>query len=60
MEGFFFAGSATFNINVKPLSSDILLQCLLDSTVKVSFNLQNTKENKEQGACRADITAIVL
>lgn len=25
--------------------------CLLDSTVKLQFNLQNTKENKEQQAC---------
>lgn len=46
MEGFFLAGSATLNINVKHFPVACCYNCLLDSTVKLQFNLQNTKENK--------------
>lgn len=34
--------------------------CLLDSTVKLQFNLQNTKENNSNLADTADISVIVL
>lgn len=46
MEGFFLAGSATLNINVKRFLVAWCYNCLLDSTVKLQFNLQNTKEKK--------------
>lgn len=60
MEGFFFAGSATLNINVKHFLVACCYTSLLNSTVKLQFNLQNTKENKQQQACRADTAVIVL
>lgn len=40
MEGFFFAGSATLNINVKHFPVACCYTCLLDSTVKLQFNLK--------------------
>lgn len=40
MEGFFFAGLATLNINVKHFPVACCYTCLLDSTVKLQFNLK--------------------
>lgn len=60
MERSFFAGSASLNINVKHFPVACCYTCLLDSTVKLQSNILNTKENKQQQACRADTAVIVL